>query len=154
MLNFDPTPECPDGCPDCALRPAPTQLGQWAICGLSGNWSTTQTVPDNPPHDLAWVYKDNPPESMRAQAGLSASPPDGDVELVNHRDLTAKVAAQVPDLLVMIADLNARLDIPKADLGNTELRRTIRDVRQLARDMIQLARLVGNVLDSTDSGTP
>jgi len=73
---------------------------------------------------------------------------------LNQGDLTAKVAAQVPDLLVMITDLQARLDIPKADLGNTELRRTIRDVRQLARDVIQLARLVGNVLDSTDSGTP
>jgi len=75
-------------------------------------------------------------------------------ELVNQRDLTDKVAAQVPDLLVMIADLQVRLDIPKADLGNTELRRTIRDVRQLARTVTQLVRLVGNVLDSTDSGTP
>ena len=72
----------------------------------------------------------------------------------NAVDLTAKVAAQIPDLLVMIEGLQARLDIPKADLGNTELRRTIRDVRVLARDVIQLARLVGNVLDSTDSGTP
>ena len=75
-------------------------------------------------------------------------------KLANQRDLTGKVAAQVPDLLVMIEGLQARLDIPKADLSNRELRRTIRDVRQLARDMIQLARLVGNVLDSTDSGTP
>jgi len=75
-------------------------------------------------------------------------------ELVNQRDLTAKVAAQVPDLLVMITDLNARLDIPKADLSNRELRRTIRDVKQLARVVTQLVRLVGNVLDSTDSGTP
>ena len=31
---------------------------------------------------------------------------------------------------------------------------TYGDVRRLARDVIQLARLVGNVLDSTDSGTP
>jgi len=75
-------------------------------------------------------------------------------ELAVTRALRDKVALQVPDLLVMITDLQARLDIPKADLGNTELRRTIRDVRQLARDVIQLARLVGNVLDSTDSGTP
>ena len=74
-------------------------------------------------------------------------------ELVNQRDLTDKVAAQVPDLLVMIADLNARIDVPKADLSNRELRRTIRDVRQLARVVTQLVRLVGNVLDSTDSGT-
>ena len=73
---------------------------------------------------------------------------------VNKLDLTDKVALQVPDLLVMITDLQARLDIPKDALTNTELRRTIRDVRQLARDVIQLARLVGNVLDSTDSGTP
>jgi len=73
---------------------------------------------------------------------------------LNGGVLAMKVAAQVPDLLVMMTDLQARLDIPKADLGNTELRRTIRDVRQLARDVIQLARLVGNVLDSTDSGTP
>jgi len=72
---------------------------------------------------------------------------------LNEGALTAKVAAQVPDLLVMIADLNARLDIPKADLGNTELRRTIRDVKQLARVVTQLVRLVGNVLDSTNSGT-
>jgi len=76
-----------------------------------------------------------------------------EAETVNTRDLTAKVAAQVPDLLVMIADLNARLDVPKADLTNTELRRTIRDVKQLARVVTQLVRLVGNVLDSTDSGT-
>ena len=76
------------------------------------------------------------------------------VEIINRLDLETRVAAQVPDLLVMITDLQARLDIPKADLTNTELRRTIRDVRQLARAVIQLARLVGNVLDSTDSGTP
>jgi len=76
------------------------------------------------------------------------------IEDVNRLALDARVAAQVPDLLVMIEGLQARLDIPKADLTNTELRRTIRDVRVLARDVIQLARLVGNVLDSTDSGTP
>ena len=76
------------------------------------------------------------------------------LEVINENDLTAKVALQVPDLLVMIADLNARLDIPKADLSNTELRRTIRDVRVLARVVTQLVRLMGNVLDSTDSGTP
>jgi len=76
------------------------------------------------------------------------------VDARNASDLRTKVALQVPDLLVMMTDLQARLDIPKADLTNTELRRTIRDVRQLARDVIQLARLVGNVLDSTDSGTP
>ena len=75
-------------------------------------------------------------------------------EDTNGLDLTTKVAAQVPDLLTMMTDLQARLDIPKDALTNTELRRTIRDVRQLARDVIQLARLVGNVLDSTDSGTP
>ena len=75
-------------------------------------------------------------------------------EDTNGLDLRTRVAAQVPDLLVMITDLQARLDIPKADLSNTELRRTIRDVRKLARAVIQLARLVGNVLDSTDSGTP
>jgi len=73
---------------------------------------------------------------------------------VNRLDLETRVAAQVPDLLVMIEDLQARLDIPKADLTNTELRRTIRDVRKLARVVTQLARLVGRVLDSTDSGTP
>ena len=73
---------------------------------------------------------------------------------INTSTLSVKVAAQVPDLLVMMTDLQARLDIPKADLTNTELRRTIRDVRKLARAVIQLARLVGNVLDSTDSGTP
>jgi len=67
--------------------------------------------------------------------------------------LTDKVAAQVPDLLVMIADLNTRLDVPKADLSNRELRGTIRDVKQLARVVTQLVRLMGNVLDSTDSGT-
>ena len=72
----------------------------------------------------------------------------------NQLDLTDKVAAQIPDLLVMIEGLHARLDIPKDALTNTELRRTIRDVRKLARAVIQLARLVGNVLDSTDSGTP
>ena len=72
---------------------------------------------------------------------------------VNGDALRTKVALQVPDLLVMITDLNARLDIPKADLTNTELRRTIRDVKQLARTVAQLVRLVGNVLDSTDSGT-
>ena len=84
-----------------------------------------------------------------------------DVEWADYRatvahqiDLTDKVAAQVPDLLVMIDDLNARLDIPKADLSNRELRRTIRDVKQLARVVTQLVRLVGNALDSTDSGTP
>ena len=76
------------------------------------------------------------------------------IEDVNRLALDAKVAAQVPDLLVMIEGLQARLDIPKDALTNTELRRTIRDVRVLARDVIQLARLVGNVLDSTDSGTP
>ena len=75
-------------------------------------------------------------------------------EVRNERDLDAKVAAQVPDLLVMMTDLQARLDIPKDALTNTELRRTIKDVRQLARAVIQIARLVGNVLDSTDSGTP
>ena len=72
----------------------------------------------------------------------------------NSRDLTDKVAAQIPDLLVMIEDLNARLDIPEADLSNREWRRTMRDVKQLARIVTQLARLVGRVLDSTDSGTP
>ena len=72
----------------------------------------------------------------------------------NTSILSDKVAAQVPDLLVMIEGLQARLDIPKDALTNTELRRTIKDVRVLARDVIQLARLVGNVLDSTDSGTP
>ena len=71
----------------------------------------------------------------------------------NQLALTDKVALQVPDLLVMITDLNARLDIPKADLSNRELRRTIRDVKQLARVVTQLVRLVGNVLDSTSSGT-
>jgi len=75
-------------------------------------------------------------------------------ELAVTKALRDKVAAQVPDLLVMITDLNARLDIPKADLSNRELRRTIRDVKQLARVVTQLVRLVGNVLDSTDSGTP
>jgi len=70
----------------------------------------------------------------------------------NQLDLTDKVAAQVPDLLVIITDLNARLDVPKADLSNRELRRTIRDVKQLARVVTQLVRLVGNVLDSTNSG--
>ena len=73
---------------------------------------------------------------------------------INTSTLSVKVAAQVPDLLVMMTDLQARLDIPKADLTNTELRRTIRDVRQLARAVIQIARLVGGELDSTDSGTP
>ena len=77
-----------------------------------------------------------------------------DPEAPVRRSLDSAVAAQVPDLLVMIDGLKDRLDIPKAGLGNTELRRTIRDVRVLARDVIQLARLVGNVLDSTDSGTP
>ena len=72
----------------------------------------------------------------------------------NTSILSDKVAAQVPDLLAMIEGLRARLDIPKDALTNTELRRTIKDVRVLARDVIQLARLVGNVLDSTDSGTP
>jgi len=72
----------------------------------------------------------------------------------NQLDLTDKVAAQIPDLLVMIEDLNARLDIPEADLSNREWRRTMRDVKQLARIVTQLARLVGRVLDSTDSGTP
>ena len=72
--------------------------------------------------------------------------------IANKDDLSAKVAAQIPDLLVMIADLNTRLDVPKADLSNTELRRTIRDVRVLARVVTQLVRLMGNVLDSTDSG--
>ena len=75
-------------------------------------------------------------------------------EYTNAVDLTDKVAAQVPDLLVMIDDLNARIDVPKADLSNRELRRTIRDVKQLARVVTQLVRLVGNVLDSTNSGTP
>ena len=72
----------------------------------------------------------------------------------NQLDLATRVAAQVPDLLVMMTDLQARLDIPKDALTNTELRRTIRDVKQLARVVTQLVRLVGNVLDSTDSGTP
>ena len=76
------------------------------------------------------------------------------IETVNRLALDARVAAQVPDLLVMIEGLQERLAIPKADLTNTELRRTIRDVRVLARAVIQLARLVGRVLDSTDSGTP
>lgn len=58
------------------------------------------------------------------------------IEDVNRLDLETKVALQVPDLLAMIVDLQVRLDIPKADLTNTELRRTIRDVRQLARDVI------------------
>ena len=71
----------------------------------------------------------------------------------NRLDLETKVALQVPDLLTMINDLQARLDVPKADLSNRELRRTIRDVKQLARVVTQLVRLVGNVLDSTDSGT-
>ena len=78
--------------------------------------------------------------------------PAWDAVMANRLDLTAKVAAQVPDLLVMIADLNTRLDVPKADLSNRELRRTIRDVRVLARVVTQLVRLMGNVLDSTDSG--
>ena len=73
---------------------------------------------------------------------------------INTSTLSVKVAAQVPDLLVMMTDLQGRLDIPKADLTNTELRRTIRDVRKLARAVIQIARLVGGELDSTDSGTP
>ena len=75
-------------------------------------------------------------------------------EQSNQTDLSVKVAAQVPDLLTMITDLQTRLDVPKTDLSNRELRQTIQDVRQLARAVIQLARLVGNVLDSTDSGTP
>ena len=94
-----------------------------------------------------WLAEGNTPPAPWVDPGPS-------VETVNRLALDAKVAAQVPDLLVMIEGLQARLDIPKADLTNTELRRTIRDVRQLARDVIQLARLVGNVLDSTDSGTP
>jgi len=73
-------------------------------------------------------------------------------EVRNGVSLRYKVAAQVPDLLVMMTDLNARIDVPKADLSNRELRRTIRDVKQLARVVTQLVRLVGNVLDSTDSG--
>ena len=94
-----------------------------------------------------WVAEGNTPPAPWVE------PPPA-IETVNRLALDAKVAAQVPDLLVMIEGLQARLDIPKADLSNRELRRTIRDVRQLARDVIQLARLVGNVLDSTDSGTP
>jgi len=74
-------------------------------------------------------------------------------EDLNGLDLTDKVALQVPYLLAMIDDLNARIDVPKADLSNRELRRTIRDVKQLARVVTQLVRLVGNVLDSTNSGT-
>jgi len=73
-------------------------------------------------------------------------------EDLNGLDLTDKVALQVPYLLAMIDDLNARIDVPKADLSNRELRRTIRDVKQLARVVTQLVRLVGNVLDSTNSG--
>ena len=94
-----------------------------------------------------WLAEGNTPPAPWVE------PPPA-IETVNRLALDAKVAAQVPDLLVMIEGLQERLDIPKADLTNTELRRTIRDVRQLARDVIQLARLVGNVLDSTDSGTP
>ena len=77
---------------------------------------------------------------------------DVGAEVINGRNLTDKVAAQVPDLLVMMTDLQVRLDVPKADLSNRELRRTIRDVKQLARVVTQLVRLMGNVLDSTDSG--
>jgi len=99
------------------------------------------------------------PDGSISPVTLDETPlaPIGDLlstEDTNGLDLTTKVALQVPDLLVMITDLQARLDIPKDALTNTELRRTIRDVRVLARDVIQLARLVGNVLDSTDSGTP
>ena len=94
-----------------------------------------------------WLAEGNTPPAPWVE------PPPA-IETVNRLALDARVAAQVPDLLVMMTDLQARLDIPKADLSNTELRRTIRDVRVLARDVIQLARLVGNVLDSTNSGTP
>ena len=94
-----------------------------------------------------WLTEGNTPPAPWVE------PPPA-IEDVNRLALDARVAAQVPGLLVMITDLQERLDIPKADLSNTELRRTIRDVRKLARAVIQLARLVGNVLDSTDSGTP
>ena len=94
-----------------------------------------------------WLAEGNTPPAPWVE------PPPA-IETVNRLDLETRVAAQVPDLLVMIEGLQARLDIPKADLSNTELRRTIRDERKLARVVIQLARLVGNVLDSTDSGTP
>jgi len=94
-----------------------------------------------------WLAEGNAPPAPWVEPSLA-------IEDVNRLALDVKVAAQVPDLLVMMTDLQARLDIPKDALTNTELRRTIRDVRVLARDVIQLARLVNNVLDSTDSGTP
>jgi len=72
----------------------------------------------------------------------------------NRLDLETKVALQVPELLLILTDIDVRLAIPKADLGNTELRQTMKDVKQLARNQLQQARLVGNVLDSTNSGTP
>lgn len=71
----------------------------------------------------------------------------------NHRTLTTQVAAQVPSLLTSIETLKVMLAIPKADLTNTELRQTMKEVRAMARATVQVARLVGNVLDVTDSGT-
>ena len=88
---------------------------------------------------------------------MALTQPETDDQLAmqaNQTELSVKVAAQVPDLLTMITDLQTRLDVPKTDLSNRELRQTIQDVRELAQVVIQLARVVGNVLDSTDSGTP
>ena len=105
--------------------------------GATGTYTSRDNAGD--------VVEERPMTALEWEANAS--------ERRNQLDLTEKVAAQVPDLLVMIADLQARLDIPKADLSNRELRRTIRDVKQLARVVTQLVRLVGNVLDSTSSGT-
>lgn len=71
----------------------------------------------------------------------------------NAATLRAEIATQVAVLLETITALNAVATKTNATIGPADTKTVARESRIAARALVRMARLLGNVLDSTDSGT-
>lgn len=89
-----------------------------------------------------WLTDGNTPDPMPPYVPA--------VQDVNRATLTERAAAQVPDHIAAIDDMNVLLVIPKADVGAREIRQLAKEVKRLHRDLVQIVRIVGNVLDSIE----
>lgn len=66
--------------------------------------------------------------------------------------LRSQVAAQITVLLASIDALKVISDKANADIGPRDTKDVARECRTVARTTVRMARLLGGVLDSTDSG--
>lgn len=72
----------------------------------------------------------------------------------NREALRAGMRADIDTLLTATVNLRAVIDKTNSTLGPADTKAVARESRSIARILIRVLRVVGDVLDSTDSGTP